>query len=156
MVRKREFDFISENVIVLYDDIFPLYIVTGEKNFLIDSGVTAKAGLFYERINSVLSELGGSGKIDTLLLTHSHWDHAGAASWLQKKYGFDIYGSHRTVELLGKQKVVDFINRLNQDFKMMLGENSSREKSSREKSSREKSSREKSPGEKSTGEKSSG
>ncbi|MCX6581527.1 MAG: MBL fold metallo-hydrolase [Candidatus Aminicenantes bacterium] len=113
-------------VLRIYDKLFPLYIVKGEKNFLIDSGVTARAELFHERIEKALKETGPSGnqrqRIDTLLLTHTHWDHTGAAYYLQQIYGFNVMASRRGVELLQKQKVVGFIDRLNRDYKTMLQE----------------------------------
>jgi glyoxylase-like metal-dependent hydrolase (beta-lactamase superfamily II) len=122
MVKKRDHEFLENKVIVLYDNIFPLYIVKGEKNFLIDSGIAVRAPDVYERINHVLKEANpeGNDKIDTLLLTHSHWDHTGAAFYLQQKYGFDVIASQRTVELLQKRKVVDIINRMNRGYKELV------------------------------------
>jgi len=155
-MKQRLYDMITPQVMVIYDKMFPLYIVKGAKNFLIDSGVTAKAREFQEKIDQVLKEIGdnpsssgnfptasftpetvlrygivsgdpGFGKrpgIDTLLLTHSHWDHTGASSFLQKYYGFDVLASQRTVDLLQKRKVIDFVNRLNQDYKKMVKDTS--------------------------------
>ena len=119
MVKKRDYEFVTHNVAVLYDDMFPLYIVSGEKNLLIDSGVAIKAPEVVARIQGILSENSakGSGKIDTLLLTHSHWDHTGAAFYLQQKYGFDVIASQRTADLLQKRKVVDLIDRMNRGYK---------------------------------------
>ncbi len=48
MIRKIEY--ITKNVIVLIDNMFPLYIIKGDKNYLIDCGISAKSELFYERI----------------------------------------------------------------------------------------------------------
>ncbi len=122
MVKKRDYEFITNNVIVLYDDMFPLYIVTGEKNLLIDSGAAVKAPEVVARINKILSgsSTAGNGKIDTLLLTHSHWDHTGAAFYLQQKYGFDVIASQRTAALLQKRKVVALIDRLNRGYKELI------------------------------------
>lgn len=119
----REFETFGKHgqVIRIHDNLFPLYIVKGEKNFLIDSGATVRANVFHERIEKALKETGPSASngIDTLLLTHSHWDHTGAAYYLQQIYGFNVMASHRTVELLQKQKVIGFIDRLNQEYKAM-------------------------------------
>lgn len=124
MAAIKEFEIFGKHVQVLRvnDKLFPLYIVKGEKNFLIDSGVTARATVFHERIEKALKESGppDNHRIDTLLLTHTHWDHTGAAYYLQQKYGFNVIASRRGVELLGKQKVVGFIDRLNQEYKTML------------------------------------
>ncbi len=124
----RNYDFLDEqkNVIVLYDKMFPLYIIKGHKNFLLDSGVTARANEFYTNINQVLADTGSPSDewIHTLLLTHTHWDHTGASYYLQQKYHFNVYASERAVELLQKDKVITFINRLNQDYKKMTGDTS--------------------------------
>jgi glyoxylase-like metal-dependent hydrolase (beta-lactamase superfamily II) len=122
MAKTREYDLIDEQVIVIYDKLFPLYIVKGEKNFLIDCGVTAKAEEFYAKINRVLAATGGREDkgIQSLLLTHTHFDHIGAASYLQEKYGFDVTCSRRGVKLLQRNKVVEILNRLNQDYKKMV------------------------------------
>ncbi|UCH97001.1 MAG: MBL fold metallo-hydrolase, partial [Candidatus Aminicenantes bacterium] len=122
MVKDREYDLINEQVIVIYDKLFPLYIVKGEKNFLIDSGVTAKAEEFYAKINRALAETGSRENrgIQSLLLTHTHFDHVGAASYLQGKYGFDVMCSHRGAQLLQKSKLVGIMNRLNQEYKEMV------------------------------------
>lgn len=128
MAAIKEFETFGSHAQVLRvnDNLFPLYIVKGEKNFLIDSGVTARAKVFHERIEKALEENGPSGyqrqSIDTLLLTHTHWDHTGAAYYLQQIYGFNVIASRRGAELLEKQKVVGFINRLNQEYKTMLKE----------------------------------
>lgn len=129
MVKERTFETIGNNnrVILLQDKIFPLYIVLGEKNYLIDSGVLTKAAEFRRRIDAALETFGteAAGKgIDTLLLTHTHWDHTGAAYYLQQVYGFNIKTSHRGVALLEKKKVIGFIERLNQHYKEMQNDTS--------------------------------
>lgn len=126
MVKQRDYEILEDQVIVIYHKMFPLYVVKGKKNFLIDSGVTARAEEFCKNLNRVLGETGGTEKdgIQTLMLTHSHWDHTGASSYLQEKYGFDVIASERAVELLQKPKVIGFIDRLNQDYKKMIGDES--------------------------------
>ncbi len=118
MVKRRDFEQIDENVTLLYDDMFPLYLIRGRKSFLMDSGISARAALFRNRVDAVLEE---GEKLDNILLTHSHYDHVGASSHLQEIYGCHIHGSERTVELLKKPKVIDFVNHLNEEFKKVLG-----------------------------------
>jgi len=126
MVTEKDFEFLDENVIVLYDMLFPLYIVKGEKTYLIDSGAAVKAEGFYIRIHKVLTEIFRLGKptINTLLLTHSHWDHVGGSSYLQQEFSFNVIASKRTVELLQNKKVVAMINRMNQEFKKLIDQKS--------------------------------
>jgi glyoxylase-like metal-dependent hydrolase (beta-lactamase superfamily II) len=123
MVKQRDYDLVDDRgmVIVMYDKLFPLYIVRGERNFLIDSGAAADAAAVHERIERVLVETGGEAQgIGALLLTHTHWDHTGAASYLQEKYGFDVIASPRGVDLLQKRKVVEIINKMNRDYEKMM------------------------------------
>lgn len=119
----KEFETFGKHgqVLRVHDNLFPLYIVKGEKNFLVDSGVSARAEILHKRIAKALAESGPSagGGIDTLLLTHSHWDHTGAAYYLQQIYGFNVMASRRTVDLLQKEKVIGFIDRLNEEYKLM-------------------------------------
>lgn len=111
----REIDYITESVIVLNDNMFPLYILKGDKNYLVDCGISARSEIFLKKIKKILD----TKNIDVALLTHSHYDHTGACSYLQNIYDFDIYGSKKTVELLNKPKVISFINKLNQEFNMI-------------------------------------
>jgi len=126
----RNYDFLDnrQQVIAIYDKMFPLYIIRGDRNFLIDSGVTTKGHEFYTNIKKVLAATGGSEDdgIQTLVLTHSHWDHVGGSYYLQQQFHFDIYASERTVQVLQKPKAIGFIDRLNQDYKKMLGDTSDR------------------------------
>ncbi|MCI0470856.1 MAG: MBL fold metallo-hydrolase [Candidatus Aminicenantes bacterium] len=122
MVKKREYEFITDNVAILYDDQFPLYIVMGEKNFLIDSGTAPRAPEALTHINDFLDGTGSNQdkKIDALLLTHSHWDHTGGAFFLQQEYGFNVICSQRAADLLAMSKVITVIERMNREYKELI------------------------------------
>lgn len=124
MVQTRELETIGSRrqVILLHDKLFPLYIVRGDRNFLIDSGPAVYGDIFHERITHALNTFGTSAgeRIDTLLLTHTHWDHTGAAYHLQREYGFNIMASRQAVKLLEKSKVTGFIDRLNEGYRKMM------------------------------------
>jgi glyoxylase-like metal-dependent hydrolase (beta-lactamase superfamily II) len=121
-MKRREFEKISKNVILICDDVFPLYIIRGEQNYLVDCAITAKAEEFSAKISKILGEEDGfvSRKIDGVLLTHTHYDHMGICSFLEDRYGFEIIASSVGVNLLKKQKVIDFINYLNDGFCRLL------------------------------------
>lgn len=109
---------LQANVLVLNDSMFPLYVIRGEKNVLVDCAILAKAGEIEEK----LAALPGDGRIGMVLLTHSHYDHTGACSVLQEKHGFEIIASQRTKEVLENDKAIAFIDDLNQKFKKILGD----------------------------------
>jgi len=120
MVKRTAVSNLQGNVYVLHDPMFPLYVIRGERNLLIDCSILAKA----RDIESTLDALLGNEKVDLALLTHSHYDHTGACSLLQDKYDFEIIASHRTKEILENDKAITFIDDLNQKFKDILGDRS--------------------------------
>jgi glyoxylase-like metal-dependent hydrolase (beta-lactamase superfamily II) len=111
---------LRNNVFVLHDAMFPLYVIRGERNILVDCAILARAG----EIESKLEALLGKEGIGLALLTHSHYDHTGACSLLQEKFGFEIVASRRTKEVLENEKAIAFIDDLNQKFKKMLDDRS--------------------------------
>ncbi len=108
---------ISDNLFIIHQKMFPLYLVSGEKNFLIDTSVSA----FNEKIIKKLEFLLTDKQLDSILLTHSHYDHTGSAPYIQKKFGSAILGSERTIELLKKENVREFIRDMNTKFNHVMG-----------------------------------
>jgi glyoxylase-like metal-dependent hydrolase (beta-lactamase superfamily II) len=126
MVKNKTYDFIHEKVIVINDRTFPVYIIRGEKNILVDAGPAARAPELIDTIPRILEETGNGDRpvIDTLLLTHSHWDHVGGASLLQQHFNFSVLASDRTIELLSKPKVIKSIDSMNQGYKSLIRDRS--------------------------------
>jgi len=120
MVKRTAVSKLRGNVYVLHDPMFPLYVIRGERNLLVDCGILAKAGEIEKKLDALL----GKEKIHLALLTHSHYDHTGACSLLQGKYGFEIVASQRTKEILENDKAIAFIDDLNQKFKIILDDRS--------------------------------
>lgn len=90
----------------------PVYLLDGPEPVLFDAGFTGLAHAYVDAIRGVL----GSRPPAWLLLTHSHFDHVGAASvfrqaWPQMK----IAGSSRSCEILSNPKAIKSISRLNQE-----------------------------------------
>lgn len=68
-----------------------VYLVFGERIHLIDSGVATAESTIWEYINSQGRE---PKEISTLILTHSHPDHIGAAKSIKSRTGCRVY-AHR-------------------------------------------------------------
>lgn len=113
MVTRPSFENIAGAVFVIPDPMFPLYLIRGEQNVLVDCGVLGNA----ETIEKSVGQILGEDKIHVALITHSHYDHVGACSYLQRKHRFKVVSSLRTKEVLENRQAVSFINRMNREFK---------------------------------------
>ena len=116
MVKIKKIINLTRNVFVIQDPMFPIYLIKGEKNILLDCSILAKG----MEIEKNLTDILGNEKIDTVLLTHSHYDHTGACTYLQSRHHFNILASQRTNEILQNPKAIQFIDKLNQEFMRLL------------------------------------
>ena len=64
-----------------------VFLLTGDKNALIDTGT----GLYVHEMVEQIHEILGSGTLDMILLTHCHFDHIGGAPSISKAFGCDVY-----------------------------------------------------------------
>ncbi len=119
-MKDKAFINLQANVFVLCDSMFPLYVIRGAHNVMVDCAILAKAGEIEKKLAILLGDEG----INIVLLTHSHYDHTGACTLLQDKFGFEITASRRTKEILENDKAVAFIDDLNQKFKKLLNDRS--------------------------------
>jgi len=110
---------INERVKFIYDKMFPIYFIKGNKNLIVDCGITSKAVKIEQGIKEIFKN-----KLDLILLTHSHYDHTGSCSYIEYKFNPLTFASERAVEVLNKQKAIDFIKRINNDFKKILNDDS--------------------------------
>jgi len=116
MYLNNSIESIVDNIYLLPHNVFPLYIIKGDQNYLVDCSVLAYANNIYSAINTFLR----NEPIHSVLLTHSHYDHTGAITFLQSIYNFSIFCSKRTKEILSNPVTIQFIDRLNQDYKKQL------------------------------------
>jgi len=65
-----------------------IYLVTGEKNALIDSGTGLTSKYVIDQIRSII---GAAGSLDYLLFTHCHFDHIGSGAALIREFGCKAY-----------------------------------------------------------------
>jgi len=91
----------------------PAYLLTGVKPALFDAGMTFMGPLYWEGLKT---HLGDADKLQFLFLTHSHFDHSGAAPFLKRKIGGLKVGAHLlAAETFKKPNAVDLIRSLSRD-----------------------------------------
>lgn len=117
MVKIKKYSPVAGNVVVIHDPMFPVYVIRGQKNILIDCSILARG----PDIEAALIDILNTAQIDTLLLTHSHYDHTGASTYLQARHNFAVISSQRTMEILNNPKAIEFIDKLNLEFFRLLG-----------------------------------
>jgi len=92
----------------------PAFICDEDPPIIIDPGVSAFGPLYCRKLSSVVS-----GKIRPLLilLTHSHFDHCGAAPYLLRKFPHArIAASAKAAEVLQKENAITLIRRFNAEY----------------------------------------
>jgi len=95
----------------------PVYLMDGPVPVLFDAGLTALGFMYEAGVRKIL----GNRAPGYLFLTHSHFDHIGAAAHLKSVYPtMKIAGSERTQEILQRDNAVQLIRSLNQDAKDSL------------------------------------
>ncbi len=74
VVKRKTIANLRANVFTVHDPMFPLYVIRGKENLMIDCSILAKAREIEKKLLAFL----GNEKIDRVLLTHSHYDHTGS------------------------------------------------------------------------------
>ena len=78
-----------------------IYVLTGKKNAVIDTGTGLSVKYVIDRIHEIL----GAGTVDFVLLTHCHFDHIGGAYAISQAFGCDIYAGYLDAESIRKGDV---------------------------------------------------
>jgi glyoxylase-like metal-dependent hydrolase (beta-lactamase superfamily II) len=90
---------------------YPGYVVQGDSaRLMIDAGLNWLGPRYLASLRELL---GDAGRLDYLLLTHSHYDHVGAAWYLKANLpGLRLGGHERLAGLLQKPSALELMNRL--------------------------------------------
>ena len=102
---------IHERITAIPNAWYPIYLVRGEKsNLVIDAGVNLLGPRYCEVIRETLGE---DQPLHYLFLTHSHYDHIGAAGYLKEHFsGLKIGAHERLASLMQKPSVLGLMNGL--------------------------------------------
>lgn len=102
---------INERVTAIASTAYPGYVVQGDgARLMIDAGLNWLGPRYLVSLRELL---GDPGRLDYLLLTHSHYDHVGAASYVKSHLpGLRLGGHERLSGLLQKPSALELMNRL--------------------------------------------
>ncbi|MBN2034300.1 MAG: MBL fold metallo-hydrolase [Deltaproteobacteria bacterium] len=90
---------------------FPLYLLKSEKPLLVEGGISV-LGEVYRR--DLVDRLGNL-QPEMILLTHAHFDHCGAVSYLKKAFpGMKIAASPESAEILKRPNAVNLMRTLSE------------------------------------------
>jgi 2-aminobenzoylacetyl-CoA thioesterase len=102
------------------DDIFyvtglawsPVYLLATREPVLFEAGFHCAGRLYEEGIKSVL----GDKSPETLFLTHVHWDHCGATTYLKRVFpGIRVAASRRSADIVRRPNAQALMRKLSQD-----------------------------------------
>ena len=64
-----------------------IYLVTGDRNMLVDTG----SGKGHDRVVAGIRSVLGDARLDMIVLTHCHYDHVGGLGMLMEEFGCPAY-----------------------------------------------------------------
>ena len=103
---------IANGFYVLGHSAVPIFLLDGSTPVLFDAGFTGLSHVYEREIKNIL----GARSPAFLFLTHSHWDHVGAASYLKQVWPqMKIAASVKFSEILARTGAIAQIKLLNQD-----------------------------------------
>ncbi|MEJ2588816.1 MAG: MBL fold metallo-hydrolase [Deltaproteobacteria bacterium] len=111
-MRIRQTGKIAEDFYVVGNPIMPVYLLDGDVPVMFDAGLRALAPLYEADIKRIL----GGRSPQVLFLTHSHFDHIGAAGYFKKTWpDLKIAGSEKVQDILKRPRAVKTIRSLNRE-----------------------------------------
>ena len=102
---------INDHIHVAGNPYYPGYVIQGrEKSLMVEAGMNLMGPLYIKDVNAIL---GDSQKLNFLFVTHSHYDHLGAAPYMKRMIpGLGLGAHERVSSLMHKDSVIAMMNRL--------------------------------------------
>lgn len=105
---------ISDELYALGSPALPAYLLMGETPVLFDAGMTFMGPLYLRELKKYL---GDANRLAYNFLTHSHYDHSGAAPFLKKNIpGLKVAASNLAGEIFRRPNAVQLIQSLSKDM----------------------------------------
>ncbi len=100
----------TDDFYALGDPALPSFLLTGQYPVLFDAGMTFMGPRYLQDLESIL---GDPSRVTYLFLTHSHFDHCGAAPFLKRDIpGLKIAASKLAAEVWQRPNAIQFIQNL--------------------------------------------
>jgi 2-aminobenzoylacetyl-CoA thioesterase len=108
---------ISDNFFVIANAQFPIYLFNGQLPVLFEGGVAAAGRLYADGIKSILQKR----EPGYLFITHVHWDHCGAVSYLKTVFpSLKVAVSIKSADILSKDTAQKFMADLNRQAENII------------------------------------
>ncbi|MGC8810424.1 MAG: MBL fold metallo-hydrolase [bacterium] len=105
---------ISAQFYALGEPALPAYLFVGKDPVLFDAGMTFMGPHYLQNLKAIL---GDPPRVTHLLLTHSHFDHCGAAPFLKRNIpGLKIAASKLAAEVWQRPTAIQFIQNLSKSM----------------------------------------
>lgn len=105
---------IAANIFALGEPALPSYLLLGHSPALFDAGMTFMGPRYLQDLKSIL---GDPPRVTHLFLTHSHFDHCGAAPFLKRNIpGLKIAASKLAAEVWQRPSAIQFIQNLSKSM----------------------------------------
>jgi 2-aminobenzoylacetyl-CoA thioesterase len=102
---------ISDHIEMLGGAEIPFYLVKGEDWAMVDAGVSPAIPTIFEQMKQYP---GIDERLKYLILTHSHFDHAGGLGFILARFPqVKVIASQTSAEVFAKAKAVDYIKTMN-------------------------------------------
>lgn len=114
---------IAERLYAIGSPDLPAFLWTGKTPSLFDAGMTFMGPTYFQDSQTLL---GDAQRLRYLFLTHSHFDHSGAAPYLQRKIpGLRIGASGRAADVWRRPNAIQMIQNLSkaaeENFQALIG-----------------------------------